>query len=130
MNFKQGDIITRNTGDTPTVWLSQRLVMDVTGISEIHLRTVCRDRYKNSVQKCYHHHNILPDTGKGWRWAKMDAGFYYDLSRIPNRAPQFYRELFGDAAELVNNYNNFLNGTQTTEFETMFKRHLNQVYRS
>ena len=65
MNFKQNDIITRNTGDTPTVWLSQRLVMDVTGISEIHLRTVCRDRYKNSVQKCYHHHNILPDTGKG-----------------------------------------------------------------
>ena len=130
MNFKQGDIITRNTGDTPTVWLSQRLVMDVCGFNEEFLRTTARKRYKNSVQKCYHHHNILPDTGKGWRWAKMDAGFYYDLSRIPNRAPQFYRELFGDAAELVKKYNDFLNGTQTTEFETMFKRHLNQVYRS
>ena len=53
MNFKQGDIITRNTGDTPTVWLSQRLVMDVTGISEKQLRTKLRFNYKNSVQKCY-----------------------------------------------------------------------------
>lgn len=130
MNFKQGDIITRNSGDIPTVWLSQRLVMDVTEISEKHLRTVCRDRYKNSVQKCYHHHNILPDTGKGWRWAKMDAGFYYDLSRIPNRAPQFYREMFGDATELVKNYNDYLNGAQSSDFENLFKRHLKQVYRS
>lgn len=130
MNFKQNDIITRNSGDTPTVWLSQRFVIDVCGVSESYLWKKARPSYKNSVQKCYHHHNILPDTGKGWRWAKMDAGFYYDLSRIPNRAPQNYRELFGDAAELVKNYNYFLNGTQTTEFETMFKRHLNKVYKS
>jgi hypothetical protein len=42
MNFKQGDIITRNTGDTPTVWLSQRFVIDVCGVSESYLRTKAR----------------------------------------------------------------------------------------
>lgn len=130
MNFRHGDIITRNTGDKQTVWVSQRLIIDISGISEKQLRTKLRFNYKNSVQKCYHHHNILPDTGKGWRWAKMPEGFYYDLARIPNRAPQNYRELFGDAQELVRNYEDFLNGTQSTEFETMFKRHLNRVFRT
>lgn len=129
MNFRHGDIITRNTGGKQTVWLSQRFVMDLCGISEEYSWKV-RSKYKSTVQPCYHHHNILPDSGKGWRWAKMDAGFYYDLARIPNRSPQNYRELFGDASELVKNYDDFTKGNQSSEFETMFKRHLNNVYRS
>lgn len=129
MNFRQGDIITRNTGDKQTVWLSQRLVIDVCGISEEYSWKV-RSKYKNTVQKCYHHHNILPDSGKGWRWAKMDAGFYYDLSRIPNRAPKNYRECFGDASELVKKYNDSLNNASASDLETSFKRHLNNVYRT
>lgn len=130
MNFLHSDIIIRNSGDKQTVWLSQRLVIDVCGMSEDFLRTKARPRYKASVQACYHHHNILPDTGKGWRWAKMESGFYYDLSRIPNRAPQNYRELFGDATELVRNYEDSIKGKQSSNFETDFKRHLNNVYRS
>ncbi|AZA87126.1 transposase [Chryseobacterium shandongense] len=130
MNFLHSDIIIRKSGDKQTIWLSQRLVIDVCGMSEDFLRTKARPRYKASVQACYHHHNILPDTGKGWRWAKMESGFYYDLSRIPNRAPQNYRELFGDATELVRNYEDFIKGKQSSNFETDFKRHLNNVYRS
>lgn len=130
MNFLHSDIIIRNSGDKQTVWLSQRLVIDVCGMSEDFLRTKARPRYKASVQACYHHHNILPDTGKSWRWAKMESGFYYDLSRIPNRAPQNYRELFGDATELVRNYEDYIKGKQSSNFETDFKRHLNNVYRS
>ena len=130
MNFRHGDIITRNTGDKQTVWVSQRLVIDVCGISEKQLRTKLRFNYKNSVQKCYHHHNILPDTGKSWRWAKMDAGFYYDLARISNKAPQNYRAYFGDSSALVKSYEDFINNTQTSDFEDMFKRHLNRVFRT
>lgn len=129
MNFIQGDIITKQSGDKRTVWLSQRFIMEVCDIADSHFRKN-RATYKNSVQKCYHHHNILPDSGKGWRWAKMDAGFYYDLARIPNRSPQNYREFFGDASELVKNYEDFTKGNQSSEFETMFKRHLNRVYSS
>lgn len=126
MNFRQGDIIARNVGDKLTVWVSHRLVMDICSLSDTHLRKN-RAVYKNSVQKCYHHHNILPDTGKGWRWAKMESGFFYDLARIPNRTPQNYRELFGDSAELVRNYEDNLKGKQSTELETAFKRHLKNV---
>lgn len=129
MNFRPGDLIRRNAGDKQTVWVSQRLIMDVCEISD-KMFTVLRARYKQSVQKCYQHHNILPDSGKGWRWAKMDAGFYYDLSRIPNRAPAFYREHFGDAAELIRNYEESLNNAQTSDFENMFKRHLKNVSRT
>lgn len=128
MNYNAGDIIIKN-GSKLTVWLSQRLIMEVTGISDAHMRKN-RATYKNSVQKCYHHHNILPDSGKSWRWGKMDAGFYYDISRLPNRAPQNYRELFGDAEQLVKNYEEFLNNEQSSDFENQFKRHLNRVYRS
>lgn len=129
MNFRQGDIITRNAGDKQTVWLSQRLIMDVCGITDAHLRKN-RTTFKNTVQKCYQHHNILPDTGKGWRWAKMDAGFYYDLSHIPNRAPQNYREYFGDTSELLRSYEETLANSFESDFENGFKRHLNNVYRS
>ncbi|WP_312395649.1 transposase [Chryseobacterium sp.] len=129
MNFRQSDIIIRKSGDKQTVWLSQRLVMDVCDISD-KMFTVLRTRFKSSVQACYHHHNILPDSGKGWRWAKMDAGFYYDLSRIPNRSPQNYRELFGDSSELVRKYQDSINNSSTSDFETTFKRHLNAVYRT
>ncbi len=129
MNFRQGDIITRNTGDKQTVWVSQRLIIDVCGISDSHFRKN-RTKYKESVQKCYHHHNILPDTGKSWRWAKMDAGFYYDLARISNKAPQNYRAYFGDSSALVKSYEDFINNTQTSDFEDMFKRHLNRVFRT
>lgn len=129
MNFRQGDIITRNAGDKQTVWISQRLIIDVCGISDSHFRKN-RTTYKDSVQKCYQHHNILPDSGKSWRWAKMDAGFYYDLSRISNKAPQNYRESFGDAAELIKNYDDFVNNTQTSDFEKQFKQHLNRVFRT
>ena len=129
MNFRQGDIITRNAGDKQTVWISQRLIIDVCGMSDSHFRKN-RAIYKDSVQKCYQHHNILPDSGKSWRWAKMDAGFYYDLSRISNKAPQNYRESFGDAAELIKNYDDFVNNTQTSDFEKQFKHHLNRVFRT
>lgn len=129
MNFRQGDIITRNTGDKQTVWISQRLIIDVCGISDAHFRKN-RAKYKESVQKCYHHHNILPDTGKSWRWAKMDSGFYYDLARISNKAPQNYRECFGDSSTLVRKYEDFINNARISDFEEMFKRHLNRVFRT
>jgi hypothetical protein len=129
MNFKQGDIIVRNPVSNPTVWLSQRFVMEVSGVSEDFLRTTARKRYKQSVLKCYQHHDTLPDNGKSWRWAKIAGGFYYDLARIPNKKPNNYRELFGDAEALVQNYENSLKDKHISTLETMFKQHLKTNYR-
>lgn len=129
MNFKQGDILVKNPQQGKTVWMNQRLIIDVLGVSDDLLRSTMRKRFKQSVQPCHRHHNILPDTGKSWRWAKINGQFYYDLSRIPNRKPTYYRNQFGDAETLVEQYNDAIKGSQKNLFELEFKNYVDGKYR-
>lgn len=101
MNLQPTDIIIRKTDGTETLWLSQRLVMEVCGIDDKTF-TVIRDRYKKSVRSCdlAKSKEFLPDSGKAWRWARTGNGFYYCLDNIPDRAPKHYRSMFGTAEEL------------------------------
>lgn len=130
MNFQQGDILMRKTEGTQTLWLSERLVVEVCGISEKYLTEVVRTRYKKSVRACdlAKAKEFLPDSGKAWRWAKTQGQFYYCLENIPNKAPQCYRDRFGDAQALWQNYENALQNTQETALENMFKQHLNKSF--
>lgn len=100
MNLQPNDIIIKNTKEGETLWLSQRLVQQVCGVSDEFLRTTARKRYKKTVQACYHHLSFLPDSGKGWRWAKNDRGFFYCYDNIPDRNPTNYRSRFGTAEQL------------------------------
>ncbi len=97
MNLQPTDIIIRKTDGTETLWLSQRLVMEVCGIEESYLKDRVRPAYKKSVRACdlAKSKEFLPDSGKAWRWAKTSSGFYYCLDNIPDRAPKFYRSMFG-----------------------------------
>lgn len=128
MNLQPTDIIIRKTDGTETLWLSQRLVMEVCGKSEATLRKE-RTLYKSSVPACYHNRGVLPDSGKAWRWAKLGNGFYYCLNNIPDRAPKHYRSLFGDAEALRALWEKTTSHQATTELELRFKRHLKANYR-
>lgn len=99
MNLQPNDIIIKNTKDGETLWLSQRLVQQVCEVNDEYFWLV-RNRYKKSVQGCYHHLSFLPDSGKGWRWAKTDRGFFYCYDNIPDRNPTNYRSRFGTAEQL------------------------------
>ncbi len=125
MNLQQGDILVRNYDGTQTVWLSQRLVMEVCGISENQL-AVLRNAYKKSVRSCdlAKSKDFLPDSGKAWRWAKTSNGFYYCLDNIPNKAPKHYRELFGDKEALLELWERTQKSLVADDLETRFKRHL------
>lgn len=103
MNYKQNDILLRKTSEGQTTWLNERLVVEVCGISNDYCRTV-RRIYKKSVQNCYQRFNILPASGKSWRWAKINGLFYYDLDFIPNQKPKYFRDLFGDKSDLIEGY--------------------------
>ncbi|SDE73953.1 hypothetical protein [Riemerella columbipharyngis] len=46
MKLQPTDIIIRKTDGTETLWLSQRLVMEVCGVDEDYLRSKARNRYK------------------------------------------------------------------------------------
>lgn len=102
MNLHPTDIIIRKTDGTETLWLSQRLVMEVCGVDENFFRETARKRYKKSVRACdlAKSKEFLPDSGKAWRWAKTSNGFYYCLDNIPDRAPKFYKSKFGTEKDL------------------------------
>ena len=130
MNFKQGDIIIRKTeAGEQTLWLSERLVIEVCCQKEEYF-WVARIRYKKNIRPCdlAKAKEFMPDSGKSWRWAKTQGQFYYCLSNIPNRAPQNYRARFGDAQTLLTQYEQAMAERKETNLETVFKQHLNKTY--
>lgn len=130
MNFQQGDILVRKTETSESVWLSERFVVSVCNISEKYLSEVVRTRYKKSVRACdlAKAKEFLPDSGKAWRWAKTQGQFYYCLENIPNKAPQCYRDRFGDKETLWLNYQHFLKNKQENSLELSLKQHLDKTY--
>lgn len=132
MNLQPTDIIVRKTDGTETLWLSQRLVMEVCGVSEDYLWKKARQTYKKSVRPCdlAKSKEFLPDSGKAWRWAKTSNGFYYCLDNIPDRAPKHYRSLFGDAEALRELWENTQNKKASSELQIRFERHLKANFRN
>ncbi|MRI64400.1 hypothetical protein EDM00_10450 [Ornithobacterium rhinotracheale] len=111
MQLQQGDILLRKNGDSETLWLSERLVMQVCEITNNYLKRI-RNAYKKSVPSCYHNRETLPATGKAWRWARINNVFYYDYDFLPDRAPKHYRSLFGTKESLKEALNAFQNGVK------------------
>ena len=66
-----------------------------------YLRTKGRSNYKLSVSPCHRSKDILPDTGKAWRYARINGQFYYDFDRIPDRKDTRYRSRLGNRDELL-----------------------------
>lgn len=123
MNFKQNDILIRKTSDGQTTWLNERLVVEVCGISNDYCRTI-RRIYKKSVQNCYQRFNILPASGKAWRWAKINGQFYYDLDFIPNQKPKYYRDLFGDKKDLIESFTIYQENQDSNIIESQFNGYI------
>ena len=130
MNLQPTDIIIRKTDGMETLWLSQRLVMEVCGIDDKTF-TVTRDRYKKSVRACdlAKSKEFLPDSGKAWRWAKTSSGFYYCLDNIPDRAPKFYRSMFG-AKESLKEALKGLESTTKKAFQENIKETIKEQVKS
>ena len=84
------------------MWVSERFICNMLGdgMNE-YLRTKGRSNYKLSVSPCHRSKDILPDTGKSWRYARINGQFYYDFDRIPDRKDTRYRSRLGDRDELL-----------------------------
>ncbi|MGR3790697.1 hypothetical protein ACUXZJ_07275 [Flavobacterium sp. TN-1] len=103
--YKQSDILLRKADKTETFWLSQRLVTALFEINEKQF-TVLRVRYKKTVRACdlAKSKTYLPDSGKGWRWARVNGTFYYCYDNIPDRKPCFYRSKLGTLNDIKEAY--------------------------
>ena len=129
MNLLSTDILIRNSGGTESIWLSERLIIEVCEVSEGYLRTKARPSYTKSVRACdlAKAKDFMPDSGKAWRWGKQSGQFYYCLSNIPNKAPKFYRNMFGDSETLVDQFKQACRSKEETSLEQRFKKHLKLV---
>lgn len=128
MKLLPNDIHIRKINGEETVWLSQRLLMDVGGVSEEYTWKI-RSKYKKSVRACdiRKQTNFLPDSGKSWRWATLNNEFYYCLDNLPNHAPTYYRSQFGDEKTLIEEWKRQCSEMEISSLETRFKQHLKKT---
>jgi len=110
MNIQPTDIIIRQNGKE-SLWLSQRVIMEVCGVSDDYFK-VARIRYKDSVRACdlAKAKEFMPDSGKSWRFAKTKNGFFYCYDNIPDRKPTEFRSKLGTADSIKERLNQVLNG--------------------
>ncbi len=128
MNFQLTDILIKQNNGCDTLWLSQRLIMEVCDLEEAYLK-VARNRYKATVRACdlAKSKDFMPDSGKSWRYGKHSGQFYYSLANIPNKAPKMYRSLFGDDVTLLDAYKKACKSKEDTNLAERFKKHLKAV---
>lgn len=128
MNLLANDIIIRKKNAIESVWLSQRLIMEVCGVSDDFLRT-SRKNYKKNVHGRHKDATYLPDTGRGWRWAKVKGSFYYCIDNIPDQAPTHYRSMFPDIQTLKANWKNQTKSKNLQLLEADFKSYVENHYK-
>lgn len=128
MNLLPTDILIRQSNATESIWLSERLIIEVCEVSNGQIRKE-RSIYKKTVRPCdlAKAKDFMPDSGKSWRWGKQYGQFYYCLNNIPNKAPKNYRNMFGDSEALKDAFKTACKSKEDTSLEIRFKKHLNRV---
>lgn len=101
MNLLPNDIITRKANGKETLWVSQRLLVEVCGIADEYLRKI-RSNYKSDSRNCdlAKVKSFMPEGRKAWRWARVHGQFYYCWDNIPDRKPTYYRSKLGTKSSL------------------------------
>ena len=74
MNIQSNDIVLRQFQGNTTMWLSERYICNTLGSNMgDYLRIRGRLIYRQSVSPCFRSKDILPDTGKAWRYARING---------------------------------------------------------
>lgn len=92
MTVDQIDIIPqRERNGRATWWISEDLLIrNFNTLTEDYFK-VARSRYQTGLTTAKRGKQILPDTGKAWRFARLKGKFYYAYDNIPDVAPARYR---------------------------------------
>lgn len=131
MQLLPSDITTRaDRNGQQTVWVSERLLVSLCdGLTEDYLWKKGRPAYAKTVPSNRRKQKVMPDTGAAWRFAKIDGAWYYDLDRIPDRAPTRYRSQLPDKDTLLEMHQESLAGSRQNGLETVIKRALKAEWR-
>ena len=122
------NILISQVGGKPKYWINQDWIKQQLGLSDEYLWKV-RSVYKKSVPPSLQSRAYLPETGKAWRWARVDGRFYYDYDHIPNRAPKYYKAAINlDELTGQNNYQPVAG--QITAYIKQYYSQVAQIYPS
>lgn len=94
-------ILIKQYGNKHTIWLNESYLMQMCDIKSEYLRVRIRPLYRDSVPLSSRNLAILPDSGKSWRWARINNAFYYAYANIPDRKPCFYKSMLPSEDELI-----------------------------
>ncbi len=135
MQLTTHDLIPRRERDgRTTLWLSEKLLIEELGVTKLYIDQKARPSYIASVSPAKRSKDILPITGKSWRYAKMKGGFYYDYDHLPAQR----RELLPGKEELLRlhkqgqidqeTYHNYLKSEVERVLRTEYNQYLH-LYR-
>lgn len=129
MNIFPSDITTRaERNGRLAVWVSERLLVSVCdGLTDGYLRK-SRVFYMKTVPARRRQQDIMPDTEAAWRFAKFNGQFFYDLDRIPDKAPAQYRSKLPSAADLLAAWEKSKTDKRVNALETVIKQAVKTMY--
>lgn len=128
MDIQPQDIFIQKERNNRTLWVSHDMLLRVcTGLSDGYLRKE-RTKYKKSIAPSFHDRNILPDSGKAWRFAKIEGSFFYCYNNIPDKAPSKYKSQLPAQDDMINAAQS-APASQETELEAHFKTYLKEHYK-
>lgn len=132
MHVSPQDIIIRKpANELPQVWLSEQFLLNnLQGLSKTYLDVKARPVYKNSVTACYRKNTWLPDTGKAWRWAKVNGVFLYAYDNVPDKAPNNYLGQLPSRIKLIELSKEAEQQQQQEPVETFVTEYINNNYKS
>jgi hypothetical protein len=124
-------IIRKPANELPQVWLSEQFLLNnLQGLSKTYLDVKARPVYKNSVTACYRKNTWLPDTGKSWRWAKVNGKFYYAYDNLPDKMPNNYLGQLPSRLKLIELSKEAEQQQEQTPVETFVTEFINNNYKS
>ncbi len=99
-------IYIKNDKGQKTVWLAEQYIVDDLNIKANNI-CVMRSRYKETVKPSIvdkvktGQRQLLPDSGKAWRYGKINGQYFYCYDNIPDRAPKYLRSQLPEKQELL-----------------------------
>lgn len=99
MQLHSSDIYIQKDRTARAVWIAHEYMMSL-GCTDGYLRKE-RALYNKTVAPSFRKRDILPDTGRAWRWAKLNNRYWYAYDNIPDKAPAHYKSQLPSAEEIM-----------------------------
>lgn len=123
MNLKPKLIYRKSENE---LWISVKYLLELLpSLTLEYLTKKAFVSFKKSVQPCFRNKTFLPNTGKSWRYAKINGTIYVEYDSVSDKAPTKYFSQLPSRKQLIE-LANTTKTEDTSSIETFFKPYLNE----